>query len=155
MRLGEADVEPEGILDPEVARAPCLQGQRLDDAARRARRPVRGLDVVDRDHDLHRVATLACRAERPEVGMLPDGRRAAPEAEHARVPPQHEIAVAVAGVLFAIDGEPEAAVEALREREIGNVQLDEDVGTRRGSSSRRHAVAYFPKNATVARMPLK
>lgn len=156
MRLGETHIEAEGVLDAEIAHAPRLRDQRRHDAAHRPRDTIARIQLVNGHDDLDSVAALA-RGEAAKVRVLAHGRRAAPEAQDARAAPQDEVAVALPGRLLADGRETETAVEALRARKIGDVELDEDVAA--GGSHPRApaqvAVAYFAKNETVARIPLK
>ncbi|HZP96789.1 MAG TPA: hypothetical protein VFC31_10695 [Candidatus Limnocylindria bacterium] len=140
VRLGEAQVEPEGVLGAEVARPPGALADLLHDAAEGACRAIRGVEIADGHDDLDGVAALAGAAEATEVGVIADRRVSAPEAEQALPAAQHQVAAARRRLLLAYGGEAEAPVEALRDGEIRDVKLDEDVRTRRGD----YGQATFP-----------
>jgi hypothetical protein len=83
--------------------------------------------------------------------MVAHGGRAAPETDQARTVPEHEIPVASPRVLLADRLESEAAVEALRELEIGDVQLDEHVrprGSGYGQTSFPFLYSSFTKESS-------
>jgi hypothetical protein len=137
VRLGDAHVIPEGILDPEVARAPRTPLQLLDDAPRAPRDPVCGLHVVDRHDDLDAVAPLRRPAKAPKVGVPPDRGRTAPEAQQRVAALEHEVAVVAVRRLVPGHTEAEAAVKARRQREVRHVKLDQRSAT---PPSPRHVV---------------
>jgi hypothetical protein len=119
--LGDSDVEAEGILDPEIARAPRTQAQVCDHAAHALRDRVRPADVRDRKNDLDGVATFRGPREALEVLVPTHSGGPAPEAQDRVTLPEHQIAVVIAWRFVADDPKAKAAVKTRRQRQVGYV----------------------------------
>jgi hypothetical protein len=108
-------------LSAKVSCSPGAGPRFSDHAFRCDSRAVRRIEIIDWDHELHAVTSLAHVAKSSEVFVVADGLRAAPEEKRARAASHHKISVAISRGLLAHDRELESPVERLRRSHIRHV----------------------------------